>query len=125
MLLGETASTIPIDGSQDGSDFAADRTATAPRASALSTIMASNVVLVSLWTASCAVVDWATSMSRFLRTSFARSIISWSRENSNACRAIVAGLYNLRREMASYLSGGLFSLSSSTEFLYVLSGKSF
>ena len=64
MLLSEIASTIPIDCSQDGRDFAADKTATAPRASALSTMMASNFVLVSLCTASCAVVDCATSMSR-------------------------------------------------------------
>src|SRR6185369_276286 len=106
MLLGETASTIPMDGSQDGSDFAADKTATAPRASALSTIMASNVVLVSRCTASCAVVDCATSMSRVFRTSPAKSMIAWSRENSNACKAMVAGLYNVRREVASYRSGG-------------------
>ena len=97
MLLGEVASTIPMDFSQDCRDLAADKTATAPRASALSTRMASNLVLVSLCTASCAAVDCATSMSSVFRTSAARSMIAWSRENSKACKAMVAGLYNFGR----------------------------
>src|SRR5271165_4122405 len=90
MLLGEIASTMPIDFSQDGRDCAADRTATAPDASALSTRMASNLPAASLCTASSAVLDCATSISRVFRTSPARSTIPRSRENSSACKAMVA-----------------------------------
>src|SRR5579862_3069642 len=105
MLLAEIASTMPMDCSQEGRDFAAERTATAPRASALSTIMAANLLLVSRCTASCATLVRTTSISRDFRTSPARATISGSRENNNECNAMVAGLYNVRGPAASYLSG--------------------
>src|SRR6266849_1276760 len=80
---------MPTDCSQEGRDFAADRTATAPGASALSTMIASNLVPVSCRTASGASAHRKTSISSGFRTSPARLMISWSRENSSECNAIV------------------------------------
>src|SRR5712692_4430468 len=107
MLVGETASTMPTDCSHEGRDFAAHRTDTAPGASALSTMIASNLVSVSIRTASGASLQRDTSISSVFRTSPAKSMISWSRENNSDCNAILAELYNCRQERSYRSEGGL------------------
>jgi len=112
MLFAETASTMPIARMQEGKDFAAAKTTTAPGASALSTMMRSNFVLESFCTASRARSQFVTFMFNVFSTSPTRLISCGSRENRSELmsavgfsgEAMVVGLYNFRRRTASYLS---------------------
>src|SRR5690348_3798831 len=106
MLVREDASTTPIDCSQECRDFALPSTFTAPGASVSSTIMASNFVPASVSTATWAWEQCVTSISSPLRTSTTRATISWSRENSNECNAMLAGLYYVPLGAASYRGEG-------------------